>query len=61
MKPPEDKKPPLSRADMETIIRIGRERAVLLARLKEAILTGDGLLEHQLARELVGLPKEATQ
>jgi hypothetical protein len=63
MNTPEDKakKPPLSRADIETIMRVGRERAALLYRLKEAILNGDSLLERQLAREIVGLPKEVAQ
>ena len=54
-------KPPLSRADIEEIMRIDREHAALLVRLKEAILAGDTLLEHELAREIVGLPKEVAQ
>lgn len=58
---PEDEKPPITRAQMETILRTGRERAELLYRLKQAILAGDMLLEHQLAREVCGLPKEVTQ
>ena len=58
---PEDKKPALTRADIETILEIGRERKALLFRLKQAILNGDSLLEHEVARELVGLPKETTQ
>jgi hypothetical protein len=52
---------PLSRAELDAIMQVVRERAVLLLRLKEAILNGDSLLEHQLAREVVGLPKEVTQ
>ena len=62
-KMPEDKdrKPPLTRAEIEVILRIEREHAALLLRLKQAILAGDSLLEHQLAREVVGLPKEITQ
>jgi hypothetical protein len=63
MKPPEDnrEKPALTRADIEAIMRIDRERAALLYRLKQAILDGDMPLERALAREIVGLPKEVTQ
>ena len=52
--------PPLSRTDIETIMRIDREHAERLLRLKQAILDGDAPLEHQIARELVGLPREPT-
>jgi hypothetical protein len=63
MKPPEDnrEKPALTRADIEAIMRIDREHAQRLHRLKQAILDGDTLLERALAREIVGLPKEITQ
>ena len=56
-----DRRPPLTRAEIEAILRIEREHAALLLRLKQAILAGDTMLEHQLAREVVGLPKEVTQ
>jgi hypothetical protein len=52
---------PLTRADIEAIMQIQRKHVTLLFRLKEAILTGDSLLEHEVARELVGLPKETPQ
>jgi hypothetical protein len=61
MKKPEDDKPPLTRADVEAILEIERQRAEKLRQLKAAILNGDSLLEHQLAREVVGLPKEREQ
>ena len=51
----------MTRAEIETILRVEREHAALLLRLKQAILAGDTMLEHQLAREVVGLPKEVTQ
>jgi len=60
MKKPADT-PPLSRADIETILEVERQRAEKLRQLKAAILNGDSLLEHQLAREVVGLPKEREQ
>lgn len=61
MKPPEDQKPALTRSDVETLLEIGQRRAALLYRLKQAILAGDEALERQLAREVVGLPKEIAQ
>lgn len=57
----EPDKLPLTRSDIDTILRIGQERAALLFQLKQAILAGDTLLEHQIAREVCGLPKEVTQ
>jgi hypothetical protein len=60
-KPEEQKRPALTRADIETIMRLDREHAQRLHQLKQAILDGDTLLEHALAREIARLPKEATQ
>jgi hypothetical protein len=63
MKGPHDKpdKLPLTRADVETILEIERKRAALVEQLKQSILNGDSILEHQLAREVCGLPKETMQ
>ena len=54
-------KPSLTRTDVQAIIEIGAHRKALLERLRAAIRAGDTLLEHEIARELAGLPKEATQ
>jgi hypothetical protein len=56
-----DEKNPITRADVQAILEIGAHRKALLERLRAAILTGDTLLEHEIARELAGLPKEITQ
>jgi hypothetical protein len=63
MKEPKDKgeKPPPTRTDVQTIIEIGAHRKALLERLRAAIMTGDTLLEHEIACELAGLPKEVPQ
>jgi hypothetical protein len=60
---PEDKdeKLPLTRADVQSILEIGAHRKALLERLRAAILSGDTLLEHEVARELAGLPNEIAQ
>ena len=58
MKEAKDEKQPLSRSDAETILEIGAHRKALLERLRAAILAGDTLLEHEIARELAGLPRE---
>jgi hypothetical protein len=56
-----DEKKPLTRADVETILETGAHRKALLDRLRAAILAGNTLLEHEIARELAGLPKEIPQ
>jgi hypothetical protein len=61
VKGPEEKRPTLTRDDIATITEINRQHVRLLERLKEAILDGDSLEEHAVARELVGLPKETAQ
>lgn len=50
----------LTREDIEAILDVGRQRAAILYRLKQAILDGDSALEHAIAREVCGLPKETT-
>ena len=50
-----DQKPALTRADIETILQIERERAALMHRLKEAVLGKDTSATLALAREVVGL------
>jgi hypothetical protein len=54
----DDQKAPLTKADIETIIRIADRRVQLMAKLKEAIEHGDMLRQYEVARELVGLPPE---
>jgi hypothetical protein len=49
---------PITPADIRTVLAIGAHRKALLERLRAAILTGDARREHELARELAGLPKE---
>lgn len=56
-----EEKLPLSLEDVRTILDVARRRAALVAQLKQAILNGDTILEHELAREVCGLPKETTQ
>jgi hypothetical protein len=58
MKP---EKVPITRIDAQTILELGLHRKKLLERLRKAILAGDQLLEHQIARELAGLPEETKQ
>ena len=55
-----NEKLPLTRADVEIILEIERKRAILIERLKQSILDGDSRLEHALARQVCGLPKETT-
>ena len=50
-------KPTLSREDAETILRIARERAVLLTRLKAAQERNDEGEARRLARQVTGLDR----
>jgi hypothetical protein len=62
MKPEEKRdKPPITRAEAQTMLEIAMQRRALMLRLRQAILAGDTLLEHQIARELTGLPEETKQ
>jgi hypothetical protein len=54
----DEKTPAITPHQARTILEIGEKRRVLLFRLKQAILDGDGSAEHAIARELVGLPPE---
>jgi hypothetical protein len=51
----------LTEADIEAIVRIGREQAVLMDQLAEALAAADTLRLYGVARELVGLEQKVRE
>lgn len=60
-KPVGESRSGMTRLDVERVLAIARREGEIVLKLKEAVLNGDALLEHQLVRELCGLPKETRQ
>jgi hypothetical protein len=56
--PVEDFQPNVSGGFLDSVIEIGRERAKILAAMKEALLRGNENAALDRARELTGLPSK---